>query len=78
MLVGTAPLKLGSHVVFTDGADAQLTAIEVDESWEILNLVVSKGLFRWRQRVHFEASGFPVRATREEPSKTSIVRDEFR
>lgn len=51
MLERSAPLILGSRVVFSDGANAQLSAVEVDESWEILNLVVSKGLFRWKQRV---------------------------
>ncbi len=56
MLEGSAPLILGSRVVFNDGNSAQLTSFEVDESWEVLNLVVSKGLFRWRQRVRLPFS----------------------
>ena len=56
MLEGSTQLILGSRVVFADGNSAQLTAIEVDESWEILNLVVSKGLFRWKQRVRLPFS----------------------
>ena len=56
MLEGSTPLLLNSRVVFVDGNSAQLTAIEVDESWEILNIVVSRGLFRWRQRVRLPFS----------------------
>lgn len=56
MLESSTPLLLNSRVVFVDGNSAQLTAIEVDESWEVLNIVVSRGLFRWRQRVRLPFS----------------------
>lgn len=45
------PLLLGSQVAFSDGNRAKLTAFEIDESLEILNIVVSKGFLRWTESV---------------------------
>lgn len=47
----STPLILGCRVTFADGQSAKLTAFEVDESWEVLNIVVSRGFLRWTESV---------------------------
>lgn len=47
----SAPLIIGSRVNFRDRRQGTLKAIEVDESWEVLNVVVSRGLLRWTSSV---------------------------
>lgn len=47
----SAPLILGVPVQFRDRWQGRLTAIEVDETWEVLNLVVRGGLLRWSSAV---------------------------
>lgn len=44
-------LILGSKVVFNDTQTAKLEALEVEESWEILNIVVARGFLRWKESV---------------------------
>ena len=51
MLEDSAPFTFGSKAVFTDNHSSRLTALEVDESWEVLNIAVSRGVLRWIQRV---------------------------
>jgi osmotically-inducible protein OsmY len=41
-----APLTLGSKVRFADRWSGRLTAFEIDDSWEVVNLLVTEGLFR--------------------------------
>lgn len=56
MLEDSAPLLLGSRAIFTDNHSSRLTTLEVDESWQILNIAVSRGAFRWIQRVRLPFS----------------------
>lgn len=56
MLEDSAPLVLGSRAVFADNHSSRLTALEVNESWEILNIAVSQGVLRWVQRVRLPFS----------------------
>jgi osmotically-inducible protein OsmY len=51
LAVESALLVLGSEVAFSDGQRARLAAFEVDESLEILNIVVSRGFLRWAESV---------------------------
>ena len=39
-----APLRLGSPIRFRDRWEGRLSALEVDAGWEVINLVVSRGL----------------------------------
>ena len=59
MLEDSAPLILGSKAIFTDNHSSRLTALEVDESWEVLNIAISQGILRWIQRVRlpFDLAG---------------------
>ena len=59
MLEDSAPLIFGSKAVFTDNHSSRLVALEIDESWEVLNIAVSRGVLRWIQRVRlpFEVAG---------------------
>jgi osmotically-inducible protein OsmY len=43
-----APIFLDSPVQFSDRWSGKITGLEVDESWEIINLFVTAGLFRAR------------------------------
>jgi osmotically-inducible protein OsmY len=51
LAVESTPLLLGSGVAFSDGERAKLAAFEVDDSLEILNIVVSRGFLRWAESV---------------------------
>ena len=51
MVADSTPIILGSAAMFADGQRAKLVALEVDESWEVLNVVVSRGIMRWAERV---------------------------
>jgi len=41
-----APLRLGRRIRFRDRWEGRLSAFEVDESWEVINLVIKRG-FPW-------------------------------
>lgn len=45
------PLRLGAAVQFRDRWQGRLAAVEVDEAWEVLNLVIRRGLFGWSSSV---------------------------
>jgi len=40
------PLRLGARVVFADRWAGRVTGFEISESWEVLNLLVTNGLWR--------------------------------
>jgi osmotically-inducible protein OsmY len=42
-----AALRLGAPVQFRDRWQGKVAAIEVDEEWEVLNLIVRRGVGRW-------------------------------
>ena len=54
-----AALRLGAPVQFRDRWQGKVAAIEVDEEWEVLNLVVKRGLLRWSTRVKLPFSASP-------------------
>lgn len=56
MLEDSALFIFGSKAVFTDNHSSRLTALEVDESWEVLNIAISQGVLRWTQRVRLPFS----------------------
>ncbi len=45
------PLRFGAPVRFSDRWQGSLYAIEIDESWEVLNAIIFRGLLRWRSGV---------------------------
>jgi len=51
LLAESLPLSLGTAVQFRDRWQGRLAAVEVDEAWEVLNLVIRRGLFRWSTSV---------------------------
>lgn len=54
-----AALRLGAPVQFRDRLQGKVAAIEVDEEWEVLNLVIKRGLLRWTTRVKLPFSASP-------------------
>jgi len=46
-----ASLRLASPVQFRDRWQGKVAAIEVDEEWEVLNLIVKRGALRWSASV---------------------------
>ncbi len=51
-----APLRLGSRARFQDRWEGTLASFEVDENWEVLNVVVSRGFLRWTSSVRLPLS----------------------
>ena len=47
----SAALKFGARVRFQDRWEGTLAAIDVDETWEAINLIISRGVLRWRSTV---------------------------
>lgn len=47
----SAALKFGARVRFQDRWEGTVAAIEVDESWEVINLLVGRGVLRWKSSV---------------------------
>jgi osmotically-inducible protein OsmY len=45
------PLRFGSPLQFRDRWQGTLVGAEVAEDWEVLNLVIERGLWRWASRV---------------------------
>jgi osmotically-inducible protein OsmY len=54
-----AALRLGAPVQFRDRWQGKVAAIEVDEEWEVLNLVVKRGVLRWSTSVKLPFSASP-------------------
>jgi len=52
-------LRLGAPVQFRDRWQGKVAAIEVDEEWEVLNLVIKRGLLRWSASVRLPFSASP-------------------
>jgi hypothetical protein len=52
-------LRLGAPVQFRDRWQGKVAAIEVDEEWEVLNVVVKRGLLRWSTSVKLPSSASP-------------------
>ena len=44
-------IRLGSPAKFRERWQGRVSAIEVDEAWEVLNVVVTRGILRWQQEV---------------------------
>ena len=44
-------ITLGSPVRFSDRWQGTAIALEVDETWEVLNVLVSRGILRWKRSV---------------------------
>ncbi len=42
---------LGARVKFQDRWQGKVTAVEVDETWEVLNVIVRRGFWRWKKSV---------------------------
>ena len=53
---GPAPLRLGCPIQFHDRWQGTLVGLEVDEEWEVLNIVISRGFWRWTTRVKLALS----------------------
>ncbi len=51
-----APLRLGSRVCFEDRWQGHVSALDVTEDWEVLNLTVSSGVLFFRQSVKLPMS----------------------
>jgi osmotically-inducible protein OsmY len=47
----SATLKFGARVKFQDRWEGTLAAIDVSETWEVINLIVSRGFLRWTSSV---------------------------
>jgi osmotically-inducible protein OsmY len=54
-----AAIRLGAPVQFRDRWQGKVAAIEVDEEWEVLNVVVKRGLLRWSTSVKLPFSASP-------------------
>jgi hypothetical protein len=54
-----AALRLGVPVQFLDRWQGRVVAIEVDEQWEALNLVIRRGVLRWTSSVRLPFSSSP-------------------
>ena len=51
-----APLRLGSRVCFEDRWQGHVSALDVTEDWEVLNLTVSSGVLFFQQSVKLPMS----------------------
>ncbi len=51
-----APLRLGTRVCFEDRWQGHVSALDVTEDWEVLNLTVSSGVLFFRQSVKLPMS----------------------
>jgi osmotically-inducible protein OsmY len=51
-----APLRLGTRVCFADRWQGHVSALDVTEGWELLNLTISSGVLFFRQSVKLPAS----------------------
>ena len=51
-----APLRLGSRVCFEDRWQGRVSALDITEDWEVLNLTVSSGVLFFRQSVKLPMS----------------------
>jgi osmotically-inducible protein OsmY len=51
-----APLRLGTRVCFEDRWQGHISAVDVTEGWEVLNLTVSSGVLFFRQSVKLPMS----------------------
>ena len=60
MPAGSVPLVLGVAVQFRDRWQGKLGSIEVDEEWEVLNLVVRRGIIRWTTSIKLPSSASPA------------------
>ncbi len=73
------PLSLGAAVQFRDRWQGRLAAVEVDEAWEVLNLVIRRGLFRWSNSVKLPFSAARAwsdkRVTFESTSREAFSRE---
>jgi osmotically-inducible protein OsmY len=49
--LATSPLRLGCRLRFHDRWQGTLAGMDVDENWEVLNLVLERGFARWTSRV---------------------------
>jgi BON domain len=52
-------LRLGAPVQFQDRLQGRVAAIEVDEAWEVLNLLVRRGVLRWKTAVKLPFAASP-------------------
>lgn len=59
MVADSTPILLGSAVRFSDGERAKLVAFEIDDSLEVLNIVVSRGFLRWTESVKLPFTAAP-------------------
>jgi osmotically-inducible protein OsmY len=51
-----APLRLGTRVCFEDRWQGEVSALDISEGWELLNLTISSGVLFLRQSVKLPAS----------------------
>jgi osmotically-inducible protein OsmY len=51
-----APLRLGTSVCFEDRWQGEVSALDISEGWEVLNLTISSGVLFLRQSVKLPAS----------------------
>jgi osmotically-inducible protein OsmY len=51
-----APLRLGTRVCFEDRWQGHVSALDITEDWEVLNLTVSSGILFFRQSVKLPMS----------------------
>ena len=52
-------LRLGAPVQFQDRWQGRVAAIEVDEAWEVLNILVKRGVLRWKTTVKLPFAASP-------------------
>jgi osmotically-inducible protein OsmY len=55
----TMPLRFGCPIQFRDRWQGTLAAADVDNDWEVLNLVIARGIWRWTTRVKLAFSASP-------------------
>lgn len=53
------PLRLNAPVQFRDRWQGRVVGIEVDEQWEVLNLIIRSGVLRWSTNVKLPFSASP-------------------
>jgi osmotically-inducible protein OsmY len=56
LAVNVAPLRLGTRVCFEDRWQGEVSALDISEGWELLNLTISSGVLFLRQSVKLPAS----------------------
>jgi osmotically-inducible protein OsmY len=55
----TIPMRFGCAIKFRDRWQGRLVAAEIDDDWEVLNLIIERGIWRWTTRVKLAFTASP-------------------